>query len=221
MTGCSPAANAPGSPRCAPRCSRGRPGARSSSAPVPAPTLSHYPAAVTEVVLTEPDPHMARRLRDKLAAEPPGSRPRWSRPAPSSCPSTTTPSTPWSRRWSCARSTTRRAPRPRSRACCGREGSLLLLEHVRDPDDGRLGGWQDRLERPWGWFAGGCHPNRDTAATLARAGFDVAGLEAGRASQGAAPGTTDDRGVGEVRRRVGPEDETARAAGRSGRGCCR
>src|SRR5688500_15544450 len=30
---------------------------------------SHYPPAVTEVVLTEPDPHMARRLREKLASE--------------------------------------------------------------------------------------------------------------------------------------------------------
>jgi SAM-dependent methyltransferase len=52
-------------------------------------------------------------------------------------------------------------------------GRLLLLEHVRDPDDGRLGRWQDRLERPWGWFAAGCHPNRDTVATLRRAGFEV------------------------------------------------
>ena len=35
----------------------------------------HYPGSVTELVLTEPDPHMARRLRDKLAARPP--RPPW------------------------------------------------------------------------------------------------------------------------------------------------
>jgi SAM-dependent methyltransferase len=56
-------------------------------------------------------------------------------------------------------------------------GNLLLLEHVRDPADGRLGRWQDRLERPWGWLGAGCHPNRDTAATLAAAGFDVSGLE--------------------------------------------
>jgi len=53
------------------------------------------------------------------------------------------------------------------------QGRLLYLEHVRDPDEGRLAGWQDRLERPWGWVGAGCHPNRDTAATLAGAGFDV------------------------------------------------
>ena len=56
-------------------------------------------------------------------------------------------------------------------------GRLLLLEHVRDPGAGGLSGWQDRLRRPWGWFTGGCHPNRDTGATLRAAGFDVSGLE--------------------------------------------
>src|SRR2546423_14768056 len=30
--------------------------------------LRHYPAAVTDLVLTEPDRHMARRLRDRVAA---------------------------------------------------------------------------------------------------------------------------------------------------------
>jgi ubiquinone/menaquinone biosynthesis C-methylase UbiE len=51
-------------------------------------------------------------------------------------------------------------------------GRLLVLEHVR-ADDAGLAGWQDRLDLPWGWLAAGCHPNRDTVATLAGAGFDV------------------------------------------------
>ena len=51
-------------------------------------------------------------------------------------------------------------------------GRLLYLEHVRAEDE-RLERWQDRLERPWGWFAGGCHPNRPTTATLAAAGFET------------------------------------------------
>jgi hypothetical protein len=33
--------------------------------------LAHYPDAVSELVLTEPDPHMARRLRRRLEADPP------------------------------------------------------------------------------------------------------------------------------------------------------
>jgi ubiquinone/menaquinone biosynthesis C-methylase UbiE len=55
------------------------------------------------------------------------------------------------------------------------EGRLLVLEHVR-AEAPRSARWQDRLERPWGWFSGGCHPNRDTAAVLAGAGFDVSPL---------------------------------------------
>jgi SAM-dependent methyltransferase len=45
-------------------------------------------------------------------------------------------------------------------------GRLLFLEHVRAPAGPRLARWQDRLERPWGWVAGGCHPNRDTVAAV-------------------------------------------------------
>ena len=33
--------------------------------------LAHYTDAVTELVLTEPDPYMARRLRKRLDDEPP------------------------------------------------------------------------------------------------------------------------------------------------------
>lgn len=57
------------------------------------------------------------------------------------------------------------------------EGRLVLFEHVRDPAAGRRAAWQDRLERPWGWIAAGCHPNRRTAATLSAAGFDLAEVE--------------------------------------------
>src|SRR4029450_11222221 len=31
--------------------------------------LEHYTDAVTELVMTEPDPHMARRLRERLASQ--------------------------------------------------------------------------------------------------------------------------------------------------------
>lgn len=55
-------------------------------------------------------------------------------------------------------------------------GRLLVLDHVRGKSR-RLARRQDRLEHPWMVLAGGCHPNRDSAATLARHGFDAAGLE--------------------------------------------
>jgi SAM-dependent methyltransferase len=55
-------------------------------------------------------------------------------------------------------------------------GSLRFYEHVRAADP-RLARWQDRLERPWGWVGRGCHPNRDTVAAVAAAGFIVLSLE--------------------------------------------
>ncbi|HYU15408.1 MAG TPA: hypothetical protein VEL05_05035, partial [Candidatus Acidoferrum sp.] len=58
-------------------------------------------------------------------------------------------------------------------------GALLFLEHVRSQNR-RLVWWQDRLERPWGFFAGGCHPNRPTEQTLADAGLWIERLDRDR-----------------------------------------
>jgi ubiquinone/menaquinone biosynthesis C-methylase UbiE len=55
-------------------------------------------------------------------------------------------------------------------------GRFVFLEHVRSSDE-TLAQWQDRLERPWGWIAGGCHPNRRTLEAIEGAGFDVVELE--------------------------------------------
>ena len=44
-------------------------------------------------------------------------------------------------------------------------GKLLFVEHVRAEDPG-LARWQDRLEKPWRFFADGCHCNRDTVAKI-------------------------------------------------------
>lgn len=54
-------------------------------------------------------------------------------------------------------------------------GQVVVLEHVLAEDPG-LAAWQRRLRRPWGWFSGGCHPARDTAAALAAAGLDPSPL---------------------------------------------
>lgn len=56
-------------------------------------------------------------------------------------------------------------------------GTFRLVEHVRSarPSVAR---WQDRLQPVWGSLLGGCHLNRDIRETLARAGFDVRGVDA-------------------------------------------
>jgi len=55
-------------------------------------------------------------------------------------------------------------------------GQLLFLEHVRSnhPD---LAKWQDRLEKPWRFLGDGCHCNRDTEAGLSAAGVELNDLE--------------------------------------------
>ena len=51
-------------------------------------------------------------------------------------------------------------------------GVLRMLEHVRAT--GRLAArLQDVTQPAWTWFTGGCHPNRDTEASVAVAGFAI------------------------------------------------
>jgi ubiquinone/menaquinone biosynthesis C-methylase UbiE len=51
------------------------------------------------------------------------------------------------------------------------DASLRLLEHVRGGE--WLGKGQDLIEPVWGWFSGGCHPNRKTEELVRSAGFDL------------------------------------------------
>ena len=52
------------------------------------------------------------------------------------------------------------------------QGQLRMMEHVRStrPWKARL---QDRLQPAWTWFAGGCHPNRETERAVESAGFHI------------------------------------------------
>ena len=126
--------------------------------------LRHYPAAVTDLVLAEPDRHMARRLRARLGEA--------GRPAEVvEAPAERLPfedgrfDTVVVTLVLCTVQDPAQALKEIARVLKP-GGRLLFLEHVRAPDGARLSRWQDRLERPWGWFGGGCHPNRDTVAAL-------------------------------------------------------
>lgn len=55
-------------------------------------------------------------------------------------------------------------------------GRLLFCEHGAAPDAG-VRRWQDRLDRVWGRFAGGCHLNRDPAALIEAAGFRIRSMQ--------------------------------------------
>ena len=136
-----------------------------------------YPAAVTELVLTEPDGHMRRQLEHKLAT---AGRPAdvveagaEQLPFPEASFDTavatlvlcTIPDPP------AALGEITRVLKP--------GGTLLFLEHVRS-EAPNVARWQDRLERPWGWFGRGCHPNRDTLATIKGSGLEVAEVQRDR-----------------------------------------
>lgn len=58
-------------------------------------------------------------------------------------------------------------------------GKLLFLEHVRSEDAG-VAKVQDRLERPWRFFAAGCHCNRDSLAAIEASPLAVQDFKRGR-----------------------------------------
>jgi ubiquinone/menaquinone biosynthesis C-methylase UbiE len=139
--------------------------------------LPYYSDAVTELVMAEPDPHMATRLRERLEAEgtPAG------RPSVIEAPAEDLPFDDGSFDTVVATlvlCTVQDQPRAlaEARRVLVEGGTLLYLEHVRSARP-RLARWQDRLERPWGFFAGGCHPNRPTDQEIAGAGFWIDSLE--------------------------------------------
>jgi len=125
--------------------------------------LGLYPADVTELVLAEPDPHMAKKLRAKLAEA--GSPARLVE-----APAERLPFEDAS--FDTAVFTLVLCTVPDAAAALAEVarvlrvgGRMLFIEHVRSEDPG-LARWQDRLERPWRFLGDGCHCNRDTVAAI-------------------------------------------------------
>jgi ubiquinone/menaquinone biosynthesis C-methylase UbiE len=132
-----------------------------------------YPDAVTELVLTEPEEPMARRLRAKAAGDP---RVRVVEAGADALPFDDGAfDTVVSTLVLCTVPDQQRAL-AEIRRVLAPGGRLLALEHVRADEPG-LAKWQDRVVPVWRFVARGCHPNRDTAAALERAGFAIERLE--------------------------------------------
>lgn len=158
--------------------------------------LELYPDSVTELVLTEPDGHMRRRLERKLAAV--GRRAELVAAGGERLPfGEASFDTVVATLVFCTIPDPRAALAEIARVLKP-EGRLLFLEHVRAEEPGTAR-WQDRLERPWGWFGRGCHPNRDTLATLQASAFEVAEVERDQIPK--APTIVRPMIVGEARRR--------------------
>jgi len=146
--------------------------------------LGHYPAAVDSLVLAEPDPHMHSRLLERLDLVSAGSGGRAIECSVLQASAEDLPfesngfdsvvctlglcTIPEPMR---ALAEVRRVLSPNGRFC--------FVEHVRSetPGTARL---QDLITPLWRRAAGGCHPNRDSQASIESAGFRIEALERGR-----------------------------------------
>ncbi|MEX2105912.1 MAG: class I SAM-dependent methyltransferase [Solirubrobacterales bacterium] len=136
-----------------------------------------YPDAVEELVMVEPDPHMAKRLRARAAE----SR---RQAAIAEAPAERLPFEGGSFDTAVATLVLCTVPDPVA-AVAEMErvlkpgGQLLFIEHVRSGDPG-VARWQDRLEKPWRFLGDGCHCNRDTLATIASSRFELGEVQRGQ-----------------------------------------
>jgi ubiquinone/menaquinone biosynthesis C-methylase UbiE len=138
--------------------------------------LPHYPANVDEIVFTEPEEPMAKRLERKLAAA--GRSGQVTR-----APAETLPfeddsfDTVVCTLVLCTVEDPERSLSEIARVLRP-GGQLLFLEHIR-ADDPKLARWQDRLTGIWRKIGHGCNPNRATPALIERSPLKLEEIEHG------------------------------------------
>jgi ubiquinone/menaquinone biosynthesis C-methylase UbiE len=138
--------------------------------------LDHWPTSVEDLVLTEPDEQMARRLDAKLAASGRGGETR-------RCGAEKLPFEDASFDTVAATLVLCTVPDPKAalaevRRVLKPTGRFLFLEHVRS-EAAALARWQDRLNPLQRWFALGCECNRPTGSWFEEAGLRFESFERG------------------------------------------
>jgi ubiquinone/menaquinone biosynthesis C-methylase UbiE len=132
--------------------------------------VAHYSDAVDELILTEPEPGMRRKLARRLERHGRVARiidaPAERLPLADSCVDTVV-----STLVLCTVDDPEGALREIARVLRP-DGRLLFIEHVRSSSR-FLAACQDKLLRPWRGFAGGCVCNRPTLELMRACGFTV------------------------------------------------
>jgi SAM-dependent methyltransferase len=137
--------------------------------------VAHYPDAVDELVLTEPEPGMRRKLAGRLdrhartarILDAPAERLPLADASVDAVVSTLV---------LCTVDDPEGALREVARVLRP-DGRLLFVEHVR-ANSRFLAAWQDKLLRPWRACAGGCVCNRATVELMGACGFAVEAADA-------------------------------------------
>jgi ubiquinone/menaquinone biosynthesis C-methylase UbiE len=132
--------------------------------------VAHYSDAVDDLLLTEPEPGMRRKLTRRLARHTRPARivdaPAEHLPAADASVDTVV-----STLVLCTVDNPERVLREIARVLRP-GGRLLFIEHIR-ASSRFVAAWQDRLLKPWRGFAGGCVCNRPTIDLMRACGFTV------------------------------------------------
>ncbi|MDX1875382.1 class I SAM-dependent methyltransferase [Mycolicibacterium sp. 120266] len=137
--------------------------------------IAHYPADLDELLLTEPEAGMRRKLAHRLDRS--GRRAVISDARAECLPwDSVTVDTVVATLVLCTVDDPARALREIARVLRP-GGQLLLIEHTRSSWR-PLMLWQNLFERPWRAFAGGCVCNRPTLDLIRAAGFEVDATDA-------------------------------------------
>lgn len=143
--------------------------------------VPHYTAAVTELIVTEPSPHMLAALHDQLRDEPPPVE-NWKVVAASA---EDLPFEDASFDTVVASFVHCTVPDPalalqEIARVLKADGRYLFMEHVRARDGSFLARFQDAVELPHRYIAAGCYPNRRTEDLLDASPLRVSRIEHGR-----------------------------------------